>query len=178
MYSYLNYAAAFVALVMAYITLDATRWGRLRYVGVILLVVLGALSLFVRPSKAADLVAGDSIARGTGHAMTGVVIRARTSAGSCRIAKFGTWRRAWNHVVLSAGINDDGACVAALRARVKAQRVIWVLPAPINRGRAAVQAAMQPGDRAVSYACAGGCTKSNFHPASYAAVARDVRGQW
>ena len=147
----------------------------LRVVGLILLVAL-LLYMFAPKAWAHDAAVGDSIALGTGHALH-ISTYARVNAGSCEIVRR-VPRARYTHLVISAGINDNGACVAAVRARAKARIVIWILPAPINAGRAAVLAAMRPGDRSVSYACAGGCTKSNFHPASYAVVAKAIRNIW
>lgn len=134
--------------------------------------LLGALT----NDPPSTLVLGDSIALGVGHALHAPTI-ARVGASSCWVLRH-VPRRRYDRVVLSAGINDGGGCVAALRASVDAREVIWVLPAPINAGRAAVERAMRPGDRAVTYACYGGCTKTNFHPGSYAKVAAAVRRVW
>ena len=128
-------------------------------------------------TRAADAVVGDSIAKSVGAAL-GLPTQARVGAGSCEIAGYITARTPWDHLVISAGINDGGRCVAALRAEVHARRVIWVLPAPINPGRAAVIKAMRPGDGAVSYSCPGGCSRVSFHPASPPAVARAIRNVW
>ena len=146
-----------------------------RVVGLILLIAL-LWVLFMPKAHAADAAVGDSIAVGTGHALH-ISTYGRVGAGSCEIVRR-VPRASYRHLVISAGINDNGACVAAVRARAKANIVIWILPAPINAGRAAVLAAMRPGDRSVSYACAGGCTKSNFHPASYAVMAKAIRNIW
>ncbi len=142
--------------------------------GVLLaLVILLALAF---AAYANTLVLGDSIALGVGRALHEPTI-ARSGMSSCWVLRHAP-RHFYDRVVLSAGINDGGGCVAALRARVHAREVIWVLPAPINAGRAAVERAMRPGDRAVSYACRGGCTKTNFHPASYPALANAIRRVW
>jgi hypothetical protein len=123
---------------------------------------------------AGGLVLGDSIALGTGGAMHAPTI-ARKSMGSCWIAAHTPrFRGAW--AVISAGINDaPGACVEAIRSRVRARRVVWILPAPINSARAHVEAvAAANGDRTISYSCPGPCSTSNFHPESYAALAGAV----
>lgn len=124
----------------------------------------------------ADHCYGDSIAVGT-CAYLHIPTTAHKNLGSCAIADFVS-TRPFDHVVISAGINDQGLCVLPLRSKVHAQRVIWIIPAPINSGRAMVLQSMRIGDRFVTYACAGGCTKRNFHPASYAVVAAAVRRQW
>jgi hypothetical protein len=136
------------------------------------LVVL--LSLSSLPNAAL----GDSIAAGTGSAL-GVSTYAKVGSSSCYILAH-TPRIAFNHVVISAGINDaPGRCVAALLNRVRARDVVVILPAPINSARAHVaRLAAKHGVRTVSYTCTGGCTKHNFHPGSYLAVARAVRELW
>jgi hypothetical protein len=150
--------------------------GLVAYIRIIIICVLLLMALTPK-ARASDLALGDSIALGTGHAL-GVPTVARVGAGSCEIADWLPRRGSYRRVVISAGINDQGLCVQALRAGLRAKEVIWILPAPINAGRGMVQAVMQPGDKAVSYRCAGPCTRSNFHPASYPAVARAIRRVW
>ena len=138
-----------------------------------------AVALLGGKARAADMAEGDSIAKGTGAALH-VPTYARTSMGSCWIFH-NTPGGHFDHVVLSAGINDPpGPCLEALRARLTAKSVVWILPAPINAARAHVYAvAARYGDRTVSYSCGrGGCTKRNFHPASYGQVAISVRNAW
>lgn len=129
-------------------------------------------------ARASDVAIGDSIAQGVGQAL-GIETRARVGAGSCWI-KNAFSGGSYANVVISAGINDPpGQCIAALRYSIHAQRVVWVLPAAINSARlhvAAVAASFD--DLTVSYACQGGCSKRNFHPASYPALANMVRRAW
>lgn len=141
---------------------------------IVTLVILIALAYCT--VRGADLALGDCIALGTGHALR-IPTQAKVSASSCRIAD---WRHggSYNHVVISAGINDDGLCVQAVRASVRAKRVIWILPAPINDARSMVLASMRKGDRSVSYVCPGGCSKRSFHPKSYGVLASDIRRIW
>ena len=139
-------------------------------------IALTLFSWFAPHARGADLAVGDSIAVGTGQAL-GVHTVARQNMGSCWIAGR-VPGGSWDHAVISSGINDGGGCNALVRARVHAHVVTWILPAPINAGRGATLRAMRPGDRAVSYACAGGCSKTNFHPASYGVVAQAVRRSW
>jgi hypothetical protein len=127
-------------------------------------------------TEARDVALGDSIAAGTGHAL-GVYTVARVGAGSCEIARR-VPAEVFDNAVISAGINDGGRCVAAVRAKVRARRIVMILPAPINAGRAAVLRAIRRGDAMVGYACRGRCTKVNFHPGSYSAVAAAVRRAW
>jgi len=153
-----------------------STWGAFWF-GVGVLTILFFM-LATWPANAADLALGDSIALGTGEAL-GVPTIARQSMGSCWIMDQ-TPTGYFDHVVVSAGINDPpGPCLNAIRAHLRAGAVVWILPAAINRARASVAAvASLWGDRTVSYACAGGCTKYNFHPASYATVAAAVRTAW
>lgn len=146
--------------------------------GLLTFVLAWVLVLMTTPkAHASDLVLGDSIALGTGRAL-GKPTVARKGAGSCEIADWLPRRGGYGHVVISAGINDQGLCVQAIRRGLRAKRVIWILPAPINAGRSMVLAVMRKGDRAVSYACDGPCTRTNYHPASYRAVAASVRRVW
>lgn len=128
-------------------------------------------------ASARDISVGDSIAKGTGEAL-GAETHAVVGAGSCTIVGFFPPGH-FDHAVVSAGINDGGKCVAQVRAKVDADVVVWILPANINKGYAAVRAVARAfGDRTVRYTCRGGCTKTNFHPDSYAKVARWVRVKW
>jgi hypothetical protein len=121
-------------------------------------------------------VRGDSIAEGTGHAL-GVPTFAHSGSGSCWIAEHSPELFKVNVDVISAGINDPpGECLELIRRRVHARIVIWILPAPINSARAHVlEVARAHGDLTVSYRCDGACTPFNFHPASYEALADDIR---
>lgn len=117
------------------------------------------------------LVIGDSIALGTGTALH-VETRARVGAPSCEILRKVPGGR-YDVVVISAGVNDPpGRCLEAIRARVHARRIIWILPAPINSARAHIAAvACEHGDRTVSYVPG----RDHLHPRSYVELARRVR---
>ncbi len=136
------------------------------------------LAVTVLPTKLSEHgggeVIGDSIALGTGRALHARTA-AREGVSSCWIAEHtvefgGQW------AVISAGINDPpGACIDDIRAKVHAPRVVWILPAAINSARSNVErAARERGDRTIAYECAGPCSATNFHPASYARLAADV----
>lgn len=143
-------------------------------------ILLGMLFVawFSPPAKAQDIAIGDSIALGTGHAL-GVPTNARARASSCWVLHHVT-NNSYRYVVVSAGINDaPGPCVRTLFARIKATRVVVILPAAINSARANVaHAAQDYGYLTISYACRGGCSKRNFHPGSYAVLAGGVRKLW
>jgi len=127
--------------------------------------------------RRASIAFGDSIAQGTGHAL-GIPTVAVVGASSCTILGWVPKRGGFDHVVLSAGINDSGACVLKIRATIPAAKVIWIMPAPINGAVEKVKAAIRPGDKVVGYACKGGCSQTNFHPGSYPAVAASVWRVW
>lgn len=124
------------------------------------------------PAYSAELALGDSIAVGTGQAL-GVETRAKVGASSCAIVAFvpaGHYDRA----VISAGVNDPpGRCVFAVRGRLDAARVVWIRPIR-GSGPAVDLAASAFGDRVIYYRPG----RDGLHPASYAAVARDVRAAW
>jgi hypothetical protein len=142
-----------------------------------LVVVFWALVILAASCFANEVAIGDSIAAGTGKAL-GVETHAKVGAGSCAIIALVPGGH-YDGAVISAGINDGGGCVGAVRAKVDADVIVWILPAPINPGYAAVRAvARRYGDRTVRYRCAGPCTRSNFHPASYQVVAKWVRIKW
>lgn len=136
------------------------------------------LALALTEAHAQDIALGDSIALSTGDALH-VPTYAEIGASSCRI--FRTMPTGfYNHVVVSAGINDaPGACVDAIRTKVRARFVTWIIPAPINSAyNHVINVAAAHGDRTVSYLCWHGCTKWRFHPASPSAVAHQVRAIW
>lgn len=150
----------------------------IKFLMVLLLLVTTMYSIIVGRAHAQDAAIGDSIALGTGRAL-GVPTYAEVGASSCWVLRHAP-RRAYRHIVVSAGINDaPGSCVRALFASIVAARVVVILPAPINSARANVARwAASHGYATISYVCRGGCSKSNFHPASYAVVAAGVRRLW
>ena len=129
-------------------------------------------------AKPNSIFFGDSIACGTGTAAHRFPKVCVVGASSCTILGWLPAKGSFSHAIVSAGINDSGACVAKIRATIRAKQIIWILPAPINDGRANVLKVLRSGDRTVSYACKGGCTKTNFHPGSYSKVWADVKKQW
>ena len=156
---------------------------RLALAVVAALVIMGLFWLFASWDKAQaytleDHVFGDSIACGTGAALR-VPTTCRVGQSSCWVLHHVT-NKPYRYVAVSAGINDaPGPCVRAILRRIVAQRIVVILPAPINSARANVEvAAVQYGAYPISYACKGGCSKRNFHPDSYSALARGVRGLW
>ena len=154
-------------------------WALARAIGVmILFLALFIGGMWLTKVYAQDMALGDSIAQSTGSAL-GVPTYAEVGASSCRI--LGTMPTGfYNHVVISAGINDaPGACVDAIREKVRAKFVTWIVPAPINSAYShVINVAAAHGDRTVGYLCWHGCTKWNFHPASPGTVANQVRAIW
>lgn len=143
------------------------------------LLMIAVLLMGVHRAHAENLAVGDSIAVGTGQALH-VLTVAKINAGSCTWILPNAPSGSFEHVVISAGINDPpGSCIEAIRAKYAGVKVVWILPAPISSARAHVAAvARANGDMTVSYRCRGRCTKTNFHPASYPSVAAAVQRAW
>jgi len=101
------------------------------------------------PARAQDLALGDSLALGFGQA-SHLPTRAIVGVSSCRILGM-TPAGHFDFVLLSAGTNDPpGRCLEAIRKRLDADRVLWVLP--VNGARAHVLAvAAANGDGLLSY---------------------------
>lgn len=122
----------------------------LRWLAVgILFAAICLIAAFSGLASARDLALGDSLAVGFGRA-SGLPLRARVAASSCAILAM-TPKTPLGFVLISAGTNDPpGRCIAAIRARVHAQRVTWVVP--VNGARARVlRVAGLWGDRALFY---------------------------
>jgi hypothetical protein len=130
----------------------------------------------VAPARAENLALVDSIAWGAVH-LGGLhaTAAARVGAPSCEALRR-LPRRHFDAVVVSAGVNDPpGRCLAALRAALDADVVVFVLPPPINAARAHIAAvAAAHGDRTVSYAPG----RDGLHPRSYPALARAIAAAW
>lgn len=114
------------------------------------------------------LALGDSIALGLGAALHVATI-ARVGASSCAILAY-TPRAHFDRVIISAGVNDPpGRCIGAIRARLDAREIVWILP--VNFAAANVlRVAAAHGDRVVAYAPG----RDRVHPQSYAALAASV----
>lgn len=127
---------------------------------------------FVLPAFAGDAAIGDSLALGTGRAL-GVPTYAVERKSSCWILGH-LPRSGFDHAVISAGTNDPpGRCIAAIRARIHARHVVWILP--VNGARAPVAAlAHLYGDPVVAYRPG----RDGIHPPAYAPLARAVLAAW
>lgn len=119
-----------------------------------------------------DLAVGDSLAVGVGPFLHAHTV-ARIGASSCAIAAFAPADR-FGRAVISAGWNDPpGRCIGRIRARLNAERVVWI--APMNDSAQTVRlTADLYGDVLVSYRVG----PDGIHPASYAELAEAVRRAW
>ena len=122
-----------------------------------------------RPAPAADGAAiGDSLAIGFGEA-SHLEIHAVIGISSCRAVSLAPATH-YRFVLLSAGTNDPpGRCLEALREKVDADRVEWVVP--VNRARWRVIAVAEAHhDKLLFYTPD---KRAWPHPASYFNVRRD-----
>jgi hypothetical protein len=140
--------------------------------------ILALFMLITQQAHAQDAAIGDSIAFGVGQALH-VPTQAWVGASSCYVLHHVT-HEFYRYVVVSAGINDPpGPCVRELLRSIVAQRIVVILPAPINSARANVaRQAIARGADTIAYDCRGGCNAHNFHPGSYAVLAQRVREIW
>jgi hypothetical protein len=130
------------------------------------------LALSCASASASNLAIGDSLAVGAGAAL-GVPTIAGVSWSSCFIARV-TPRARYDHVVISAGVNDPpGRCIAAIRARISAGSVVWLRPVN-GAGPTVDRVAAAHGDTVLTYATG----RDHVHPGSYGAVAAAVRRAW
>jgi len=135
---------------------------------VALFFVIGVVAAFAR-----DGAIGDSIGLGTGRALH-VATFARERMSSCWILRHKMPSGYFDHLVVSAGVNDaPGRCVWAIAARLHAGVVVWIRP--INSAGPTIdQVAKKYGFHVITYRVG----RDHLHPASYAAVAKTVRLVW
>jgi len=135
--------------------------------GMLLIVILGML---VTPVWSLELALGDSLALGFGQA-SGLPTRAVVGEPSCpnrRAHRPGIVNMVpaghFDFVLLSAGTNDaPGRCIEAIRAKLDADKVQWVVP--VNGARSHVLAvAGAHGDATLFYTPGA---RSWPHPAAY-----------
>jgi hypothetical protein len=141
--------------------------------------VFPAVILFVAILVAqahADVYVGDSIALGAGH-VAHQPTYARVGIGSCWMDRHAPASIPWfvlaqSPIIVSAGVNDKGRCVARLRARADHAEVIWIVPpSKYKRARAAILAVGRAwGDRFVIYAPG----RDGLHPRSYPDLVRAI----
>jgi hypothetical protein len=124
-----------------------------------------------------DCVAvGDSIAVGIGQAAH-CSINAKVGASSSYIAQH-TYSSDKGVAVISAGSNDPDnpklmSNLHAVRAKIKARRVVWILPYNRKAAEAARAVAVQHGDAYIDLR--GFRTRDGVHPSSYSAVAKKIQ---
>lgn len=123
-----------------------------------------------------DCVAiGDSIAVGVGQAAQ-CTINAKVGASSSYIVDHAI-SSAFDVAVISAGSNDPHnpklrTNLDRIRSKIKAKRVVWILPYD-RRAAAIVKAvAVQHGDGYIDLS--GFKTRDGVHPSSYGSVARKL----
>lgn len=125
-----------------------------------------------RPSAAAI---GDSLTVGVASVLH-VPAFAKVGMSSCWILRHAPASH-FDRVVLSAGTNDPpGRCAEAIRDKISASDVVWVVP--VNGARSHVLAvAGAHGDKTCAYVPSRR-KKVWPHPDSYGPLARCVRQKW
>ena len=125
-------------------------------------------------ANAGGAIIGDSIAVGVGQQFShGATVNAKVGISSgAIIARAGVTAR-W--VAISAGSNDPTnhsltANLEAIRARIHAGQIIWIIPRNIIAAKAVITTAHRHGDTTVGF-LAG---HDGIHPQSYVALARDI----
>ena len=127
---------------------------------------ISVLLSFVTPASAGTLALGDSLAVGYGQA-SHMPTLARVGIGSCAILRM-TPTSHYDFVLVSAGTNDPpGRCLEAIRDRLNASRVEWVVP--VNGARAHVLAVAALHHDETLFYSAG---RNWPHPARYKNVLR------
>lgn len=124
-----------------------------------------------------DCVAvGDSIAVGVGQAAH-CMINAKVGASSSYIASH-TYSSDKRVAVISAGSNDPDNPklmnnLHAIRAKITARRVVWILPYNRKAAEVVKAVAVQHGDAYIDLS--GFKTRDRVHPSSYSAVAKNIK---
>lgn len=114
---------------------------------------------------------GDSIALGAGHAAH-MPTWAHVGWGSCKISIEMPFVR--GNAVVSAGVNDEGKCVAEVRVQILG-RVIWILPPPRYwKARLEIQrVAVENKDVTIEFTPG----RDGLHPRSYAEIVHTIRSR-
>jgi len=130
-----------------------------------------------------DLALGDSIAVGAGGALgvRTIAVEGEPSCPNPRAGRAGIVSMvpsaSYGRVVVSAGVNDiPGACVGAIRSKLRASVVVWLVGLSQRHGEAGTVAAVAAahGDRVVRFQVG----PDGVHPRSYPEVAAQVRRAW
>lgn len=124
-------------------------------------------------------IIGDSLATpaGLGRQFPMCEIRAHVGWSPLAIVRLAGGSFTW--AVISAGSNPPGgganlrANLEAIRARITADRIVWVAPANARAAWTVRAVAGAHGDRVASFLAGG----DGVHPMSYGALARTVRGE-
>ena len=138
---------------------------------ILIWVFFAAMCFWTGVSHASEVYGGDSIACGAGRAAHAPT-RCRVGAGSCEIAEK-VPSGLWGWVILSAGVNDDGACVRGVRLHVGyTAKVIWIVSPPKYwKARIAQLATGNDwGDRFVTYVPG----RDGLHPRSYPELVKAI----
>ena len=118
------------------------------------------------------LIAGDSIAVGTGPHLRQCVTNAKVGISSAAIIpRVGNAKL----LIVSAGSNDPNNPrlednLRAIRAKGNAREVVWILPANMNAALTVSKVARSYGDRTVSFTPG----RDGIHPRSYRALAASI----
>jgi|ERR1700722_6533134 len=143
------------------------------FVLILIAAVFWLLIFVITPlSKAhASEIVGDSLTVGVSQILHANKVVAKVGMSSCWIAAR-TPREHHNWAVISAGTNDPpGRCVASVRARINADRVVWIVPVNGARGNV-IRVATAHGDK-LAYYTPG--KRSWPHPSSYGFLAREIK---
>lgn len=120
-----------------------------------------------------NLCLGDSLGEGVRALLTCVALTHVGDSSRTILARTPTAH--YDNVVISAGTNDPpGAYVAAIRSKLHATRVVWILPVNAARPRVSSIAASY-GDTVCAYVA----SRTGWpHPVSYGPLAACIRKAW
>jgi hypothetical protein len=132
-------------------------------------------SLIAEGASAQCFVIGDSIAVGLAGQFSYCESRARVGLSSTAIMRLAMDSPPAEWAAISAGSNDPAnrnlqGNLEAIRARVRADRVIWILPHNPRAAMTVRAVAAARGDDMVSFAA----RRDGVHPQSYVALARGL----
>ncbi|WP_158817601.1 hypothetical protein [Methylocapsa sp. S129] len=127
------------------------------------------------PASAQCLVIGDSIAVGLAGQFSRCESRAKVGLPSGAIARLATGAPTAEWAAISAGSNDPAnralrGNLEAIRQKVRAGRVIWIVPRNAQAAAAVRAVAGAHGDSSVAFSSG----RDGVHPRSYPTLARGV----
>jgi hypothetical protein len=131
--------------------------------------------LFAGHASAQCLLLGDSIAVGLAGQFSRCAARARVGLPSGAIVRLAAYAPSAEWAAISAGSNDPAnwalrGNLEAIRAQVRANRFIWIVPRNARAAAAVRAVAGEHGDASVAFAAG----RDGVHPRSYVALARGV----